>query len=146
MTSFTKIIAIGAVLLSTPALSETYECSMRAVSNGKQNAPVTGTAQFDFSGGSVAIQDDFLRAVGKRGVQGDFDRQVGNDLLFSWSVNGVPLNLMPTEVTWYRQSVTYRARLDMSTNTVRVRADYVPRYGGGNTGTDIRGQGTCRKL
>jgi hypothetical protein len=139
-------VAAGLItaILSTGALAQSYTCNIKPTARGKQNATVNSSFSFRFSGDSVRVSDKFIRATGKRSVNGTFDRKVGGDLLFSWTVNGVPRNLMPKEVSWYRPTVTYRARLDTSTRRVRVTANFVQRYGGGNTGSNIKGFGNCR--
>lgn len=133
-----------AATLSSAALAQSYTCNIKPTARGKQNATVNSSFSFRFSGDSVRVSDKFIRATGKRSVNGKFDRKVGSDLLFSWTVSGVPRNLMPKEVTWYRPTVSYRGRLDTKTRRVRLTANYVARYGGGNTGSNIKGFGTCR--
>jgi hypothetical protein len=138
-------IVLGAALVSGPAMAQTYVCDIKPTARGKQNAAVNSQFRFAFSGSDVSVSDGFIRATGKRSVRGRFDRQVGNDLLFSWSVGGVPRNLMPQEVTWYRPTIDYRGRLDTKSRNIRIIGNFVARYGGGNTGTNIRGFGNCRR-
>ncbi len=84
-------------------------------------------------------------AMAAPSVEGKLDRMVGSDQLFGWGVSGVPLKLMPPEITWYRQTVNYRARLNTQTGKLRVRGDFVQRYVGGSSGTNMVGVGVCER-
>ncbi|WP_298290293.1 hypothetical protein [uncultured Litoreibacter sp.] len=143
-----SIALTAAALFVTPAapvLAQSYSCKIQPTKKFKQNATVNSTFRFRFNGDAVSVSDGFIRATGKRSVNGKFDRKVGNDLIFSWRVGGVPRKLMPSETSWYRPTVDYRGRIDTKTGRVRVTANFVQRYGGGSSGSNIRGVGKCRR-
>ncbi|MEM6594717.1 MAG: hypothetical protein AAF672_07990 [Pseudomonadota bacterium] len=145
-TVFQSLIATLLIVSSGAATATTYQCDVTPTKNGKQNAAISPDFKVEFDRGDVIISDDFIRATGKRALEGNYDRMVKDDILFSWSVSGVPRNLMPQEVTWYRPQVNYRGRLNTKTMQLKVSGDFVPRYGGGYTGTDLRGLGVCEKV
>ncbi len=140
------VMAFSMVALPSQIIAQTYQCNIKPTGKYKQNATVNSNFRFSFNGDSVSVSDKFIRATGKRTVRGKFDRKVRNDLIFSWRVNGVPRKLMPEELTWYRPAVDYRGRIDTKTRRVRVTANFVQRYGGGSSGSNIRGVGKCKRL
>ena len=116
---------------------------MKPTVAGKQNAAIAPVLTLKLDGQRVTVSDSFINASGKQIVRGVYDRTVGNDVLFGWNVSGVPRTMMPTELTWYRPNVGYRARFNQVSKLLKLRADYVPRYGGGNTGTGLAAIGVC---
>ncbi|MEM7469799.1 MAG: hypothetical protein AAF340_00495 [Pseudomonadota bacterium] len=125
----------------------TFQCSVVPTKTGGQNAAISPTVKVVFDNGDLIISDDFIRAAGKRAVRGKYDRRVKDDILFSWTVHGVPNQLMPRENTAYYPQVIYRGRLDVEELEIKISADFVSRkISGGSSGKGMRGVGRCKKI
>lgn len=142
--SVLSICAMASVAVTSPAQARTYNCFLEAQSTLKHQPAMPTRMRITLTSGGVSVADAFIRATGNNSVQGKLDRRIGKEQLFSWRVTGVPRKLMPQEVTWYRPVVNYRARLNTSNGMLSVRGDFVGRYSGAASGTDLRMVGACR--
>lgn len=138
------LFLMASILSVSVSQARTYNCSLRAQSELKHQPAIPKKLRLTITNRTVIVSDAFIRATGFKSIDGRIDRRIGNDQLFTWTVDNVPTRLMPQERTWYRPSVNYRARLNTSTGALTVRGDFVSRYTGGASGTDMRAFGSCR--
>ncbi len=141
--------AIGLVTTASTLSAATYDCKIAPKKSVQQFTGVTPTRLRVVigSGSTVQVSDNVMRKTGRRSVDGRLGRKIGRVQLFNWKLSNVPRSMFPTtETKFYEPTVNYRARLDTRTGKFSMRGSFVTRVSSANSGINMQGFGTCRRV
>ena len=141
----TALILCSAVMVEDVS-AVTFDCRITAKKKFKGVMPDRIRISYGSGSQTARISDNVGAKIGRSTVNGKVGRKIGSVRIISWSLSPIPQNMKPrNERKFYESTVRYRARIDLNSGRISIRASFVTRVSSANDGINMQGGGRCRR-